>query len=165
MVMRPVQTIPYMLDNTAGQLLEALGAIVVIKANSEQTGGAFNLLEITIPPGRGTPLLIHYTEDVAIYVLEGTLAIFWGSEKKIGTAGCFFYQPRGTPHGFRVEVEMPARILYLTVPAGFDGFVIEHQLQTADAEREMAAARHKIEILGSLPDSFDSQQKNSKRSE
>ena len=148
--MSPLQTVPYMLERAKGQILETPAAMVAVKANTEQTGGAFNLLEIVCPPGCGTPLLIHYAEDVAIYVLEGTLAIFWGNEKREATAGSFFYQPRGTPHGFRVDVDRPARILYLTVPAGFDRFMIEHQRQSEGPEREMAAARYKIEVLGPL---------------
>jgi quercetin dioxygenase-like cupin family protein len=162
-VMSPFQTKPYMLKIKEGKVLLALGAPITIKATSEQTGGAFNLFEIACPPGNATPLLIHYTEDVAIYVLEGTLAVFWGTEKKEANAGSFFYQPRGTPHGFRVEGQAPARILYLTVPAGFDSFMREHQLQAADTEREVAAARYKIEVLGPLPEQFDNTQKNYKR--
>ena len=70
------------------------------------------------------PLQIHYTEDVAVYVLEGALTFFWGSEKREAAVGSFFYQPRGTPHGFRVEGARPAQILYMTMPAGFDRFVL-----------------------------------------
>src|SRR5512146_2959447 len=104
--MSPAQTTPYILLNDEGPFFETLGAVVTIKASTQQTGGAFNLLAIRCPPGHGTPLLIHYSEDVAIYVLEGTLTMFWGSEKREATAGSFFYQPRGTPHGFRVEAEL-----------------------------------------------------------
>ncbi len=150
--MSSVQTRPYVLQNEEGQSLRALGGLVTIKATSEQTGGAFNLLEITCPPRCGTPLLIHYMEDIAIYVLEGTLTIFWGGEKKQGTAGSFFYQPRGVPHGFRVESNHTVRLLYMTVPAGFDGFMVQHQLRTAASERETAAAHYKIEVLGPLPE-------------
>lgn len=150
--MRSLQTRPYLLDNQEGQFLQALGASVSIKATSEQTGGLFNLFEVSCPLDYTTPLLIHYTEDVAVYVLEGTLTFFWGSEKKQAVAGSFFYQPRGTPHGFRVEGTAPARILYLTVPAGFDRFVIEQKCPNAESEPETEAARYKIEILGPLPE-------------
>lgn len=150
--MRSFQTKPYMLDNQEGQFLQALGALVSIKAASEQTGGAFNLFEVFCPPDYSTPLHIHYTEDVAIYVLEGTLIFFWGNEKKAAAVGSFFYQPRGMPHGFRVEGGSLARILYMTMPAGFDRFVLEHKLLIPESESEAAAARYKIEILGPLPE-------------
>lgn len=150
-MMRSLQTKPYMLDNQEGQFIQALGASVCVKATSEQTGGAFNLFEASCPPCYTTPLLIHYTEDVAIYVLEGTLSFFWGSEKREAGAGSFFFQPRGTPHGFRVEGNTLARILYVTIPAGFDRFVIEHKVPESNSEPETDAARYKIEILGPLP--------------
>jgi quercetin dioxygenase-like cupin family protein len=151
-MMRALQPKPYMLNNEEGQFLQALGARVAIKATSEQTGGVFNLFEVSCPPDYATPLLIHYTEDVAIYVLEGALTFFWGSEKKRADAGSYFYQPRGTPHGFRAEGAMPARILYMTIPAGFDRFVIESKQPDSKSEAETDAARYKIEVLGPLPE-------------
>jgi hypothetical protein len=48
-MMRPLQTKPCMLDNEEGQLLQALGASVSIKATSEQTGSVFNLFEASCP--------------------------------------------------------------------------------------------------------------------
>ena len=150
--MQFLQTKPYMLNNEEGQFLQSWGALVSIKATSEQTGSMFNLFEVSCPPDFATQLHIHYTEDVAVYVLDGTLTFFWGNDKKKAIAGSFFYQPRGTPHGFRVEGGTPARILYMTIPAGFDRFVIEHKLPDPESEPERNAARYKIEILGPLPE-------------
>ena len=150
--MRFFQTKPYLLNNEEGELLQSLGALISIKATSEQTGGMFNLFEISCLPDYATPLHIHYTEDVAVYVLEGSLTFFWGSEKKKVASGSFFYQPRGTPHGFRVPGGVSARILYMTIPAGFDQFVLERKLPNPESELEMEAARYKIEILGPLPE-------------
>ena len=150
--MKFLQTKPYMLNNEQGKVLQSWAALLSIKATSEQTGGVFNLFEVSCPPGFTTQLHIHYTEDVAVYLLEGTLIFFWGSDKQKAIAGSFFYQPRGTPHGFCVAGDIPARILYMTVPAGFDRFVIENELPAPESERERAAARYKIEILGPLPE-------------
>ncbi len=153
--MPPLQPKPYALTIEEGQFLQCMGAAIYVKATSEETAGVFNLFDVTCLPGFATPLHIHYSEDVAMYVLEGTLAIFWGSEKKEAAIGSFFFQPRGTPHGFRTEGSIPARILYMTVPAGLDRFVIEHELPIAEAETERSAAQYKIEILGPLPEGLD----------
>ena len=149
-MMRSLQTRPYTLSGEEGQFLQALGATVAIKATSEQTDNVFNLFQISCPPAYSTPLHIHYTEDVAIYVLDGRLTILWGTEKKEARSDSFFYQPRGTPHGFRVEGDAPARILYMTMPAGFDRFLLEQQA-VSKPEPEANAARYKIEVLGPLP--------------
>lgn len=150
-MMRSLQTKPYMLDTEEGQFLQSLGLFVSIKATSEQTGDVFNLFEVSCPPDYATPLHIHYTEDVAVYVLEGILIFFLGGESKEAAAGSFFYQPRSTPHGFRVKGLVPARILYMTMPAGFDRFILEQKLPAAEREQVTNAARYKIEILGPLP--------------
>ena len=145
------QTKPYMLHNVEGEFLHALGAFVSIKASSEQTGGVFNLFEVSCPPGFATPLLIHYAQNVTVYVLEGALTFFWGTEKMKAVAGFYFFQPRGTPHGFGVTGDRPARVLYLTIPAGFDQFMREGGHPANCSESMTAAARYKIEILGPLP--------------
>jgi quercetin dioxygenase-like cupin family protein len=107
---------------------------------------------VTCLPGYATSLHIHYFEDVAIYILEGNVTFFWGSEKKHAKAGSFFFQPRGIPHGFRVEGAVPARILYLSFPAGLDRFVMEQEWIAPDFESDTNAAKYKIEVLGPLPD-------------
>ena len=149
---RPLQAKPYRLNNTDGQLLQSLGALVSIKATSEQTGSAFNLFEVSCGPGYVTPLHIHYAEVVAIYVLEGALSFYCGNEKMSAVAGSYLFQPRGTPHGLRVAGGAPARILYLTIPAGFDRFVLEHKLPAPNSEPGVDPARYKIEVLGPLPE-------------
>ena len=151
-MMTLLQTKPYELHRDEGQSLQSSGALVIVKATSEQTGGAFNLFEVACPPDFATSLHIHYAEDVAIYILEGALTFFWGSEKRAAVAGAYFYQPRGIPHGFRVKSGAPARILYLTFPAGLDRFVLEQEHLASDPELVTAAARYKIEVLGPLPE-------------
>ncbi len=150
--MRTLQTKPYMLSNEEGQFLQSLGALISIKATSDQTEGAFNLFEVSCLAGYATPLHIHYAEDVVVYVLDGALTLYWGDEKKEAVAGSYLFQPRGTPHGFRVDGDVPARILYMTFPAGLDLFVVEQALLVPNLESETAAARYKIEILGPLPE-------------
>ncbi len=148
--MQSLQINPYTLECDEGQRLEAWGAKVVVKAGTVETGGTFNLLEVTGPTGFATPVHIHYAEDVAVYVLEGSVTVYWGDQMKEATTGSYFFQPRGTPHGFRVTRD--ARVLYLTVPAGFDAFVSAASRYSGDCDLMTTAARHKIEILGPLPE-------------
>jgi quercetin dioxygenase-like cupin family protein len=147
-----LQTKPYALRQGEGRSLQSVGASISIKATADQTNGGFNLFEVTCLPGYATALHIHYNEDVAIFVLAGALTFFWGSEKKQAQAGSFFFQPRGIPHGFRVEGTKPARILYLTFPAGLDRFVMEQEMIAPDFETVTNSAQYKIEVLGPLPE-------------
>ena len=138
--------------NNPEKRVKSLGALIYIKASAEQTGGAFNLFDVLLPVRYETPLHIHYAEDVAIQVLEGMLEIFWGEERMQAVAGSFFFQPRGTPHGWRVTGRRHARILYMNCPAGFDEFVIERSQVLADFETIGLEAHYKIEVLGPLPE-------------
>lgn len=151
-MMASLQAKPYAFLCHEGPTLQLSGAQVSVKAASEQTGGAFNLFEVACQPGYATALHIHYAEDVAVYVLAGSLAVFCGDEKTIAGAGAYFFQPRGTPHGFRVDGITAARILYLTCPAGLDRFVIEQARLAPNSESMTGVARYKIEILGPLPE-------------
>jgi quercetin dioxygenase-like cupin family protein len=145
-----LQTKPYFLNNWEGTKLKVSDASVCVKATSEQTGGLFNLFEIDCPGGFTTPMHIHYTEDVVVFILQGELMVFWGEERRHAAAGAYVYLPRGTPHGLLVEDGRAARILYATLPAGFDRFLYANPLGTTDPSAN--AARHKIEILGPLPE-------------
>jgi mannose-6-phosphate isomerase-like protein (cupin superfamily) len=147
-----LKTRPYALRCHEGQNLRSVGALICVKANSDQTDGVFNLFDITCPPGFATELHIHYAEDVAFYVLEGTLSVFWGSEQQEAAAGAYFFQPRGTPHGFRVKGGIPARILYMSFPAGLDRFVARPEQLASCSEAMTSAAQYQIEILGPLPE-------------
>ncbi len=147
-----LKTNPYMLQSDEGQRLHSMGALISIKATSDQTNGAFNLFEVSCPPGFATLLHIHYCEDVVVFVMDGTLSFFWSDEKKEAAPGSYFYQPRGTPHGFRVEGSTPARILYMTFPAGLDRFLVGSERISSCTEAMVSAAQYKIEILGPLPD-------------
>ena len=41
----------------------------------EQTGGAFFMAEVSVPPGCGNPPHIHTREDETFYVQQGTLTV------------------------------------------------------------------------------------------
>jgi quercetin dioxygenase-like cupin family protein len=147
-----LQITPYALQRGEGQLVQAERMQAFVKATSEQSAGAFNVFVVSCLPGYATALHIHYAEDVAIFVLEGTLTIFWGDEQRTAVAGSYFFQPRGIPHGFRVEGATPAQLLYMTFPAGLDRFVTEQELLIPGSELITTAARYQIEILGPLPE-------------
>ena len=146
-----LQTRPYILHDDRAKL-HTLDALVSVLANTEQTDGVFNVFDAICPVGFETQIHIHYSEDVAIYVLEGALDIFWGNEKIQAKVGSYVFQPRGTPHGFRVTGLMDAHILYMTFPAGFDKFVIGSSKPMGTSESKISEAHLKIEVLGPLPE-------------
>jgi quercetin dioxygenase-like cupin family protein len=92
-----LQNKPYFLNSGEGSKLKMLDALICVKATTEQTGGLFNLFEVDCPGGFTTPMHIHYSEDVAVFVLQGDLVVFWGEEHKHLTDGAYGFLPRSTP--------------------------------------------------------------------
>jgi mannose-6-phosphate isomerase-like protein (cupin superfamily) len=75
-----MSTQPYVLTKEEGQAVWFLDALLILKANGEQTGGAFALIDNVGPPG-DSPFHVHHNEDEAFYVLEGEITVYVGGEK------------------------------------------------------------------------------------
>jgi quercetin dioxygenase-like cupin family protein len=102
-----------------------VGDTYTFKATAEQTGGAFALIEASIPPGSGPPPHTHTREDEAFYLLDGALEITAGEQTTLARPGDFVYLPRGLVHCFRNPTVGAARALILVTPAGFERFFQE----------------------------------------
>ena len=102
-----------------------LGTLMIIKATGEDTGGAFSLFEQLAPPGFGPPLHIHHQEDEPFWVLEGRVRFRCGDREFVMEGGGYVFLPKGIPHAFRIEGSIPARLMQMTLPPGFEGIVQE----------------------------------------
>jgi quercetin dioxygenase-like cupin family protein len=116
-----------------------------IHAATDETGGAYCLLEVRAPAGDQPPLHRHRADDEGFYVLEGALRLHVGRETLHLGPGEFALAPRGVPHTYLVESDTPARWL-TTSNGGFDRFV---QAVIANPQRfDDLAAEHGIDLLG-----------------
>jgi len=118
-----------------GKTYSVVGDKYVILATGEETGGAYCLVEATVPPGGGPPPHYHTREEETFYVLEGEIAFTVGEETIIGTPGTFVQIPRHTPHAFKNKSPVSARMLIQCVPSGFEKFMAEFatELPSPDA--------------------------------
>lgn len=102
------------------------GETIEIRIRSEETGGAWALVEGTIPPATsGPPLHINTGEDETFYILEGALLLQVGERQVTLTPGCVGYIPKGTVHTFCNPYAVPVRMLGLITPGGFEHFFEE----------------------------------------
>jgi quercetin dioxygenase-like cupin family protein len=108
-----------------GPAFSAVGDVYRFLATGEQTGGAYTLSEARVLPGGGPPPHIHRREDEAFFVLEGEITFTLDGKKITAGAGSFVQGPRGIPHAFKNEGAVPARMLILTTPSGFEKFMAE----------------------------------------
>ena len=115
----------YTLPTGEGDAFWIAGDLMTIKAGREQTGNAFTVGEFISPPGSGPAPHIHHMEDEAFYVLEGALTGFCGDQQWEASPGSFVWLPRGIVHAFTVTSDAPAKVLFITAPAGFERWVAE----------------------------------------
>ncbi len=130
------------------------GHQVTCKANGEETGGAYSLLEVLIT-GEGPPQHIHKAEDEAFYVLEGEVTVKRGEETIHAPTGAFVLIPRGTTHTIWNTGSTPAKVLGIFSPPGVEQYFIEtgEEDQEPDVaayiEKAMAVAeKYNLEIVG-----------------
>ncbi|HEX4247915.1 MAG TPA: quercetin 2,3-dioxygenase [Pseudonocardia sp.] len=102
-----------------------VGDTYTFKATRESTGGAFALVEASVPPGGGPPPHLHTHEDEAFYLLDGELQVTAAGQTTPLRAGDFVYLPRGIVHSFTNPSVTPARTLILVTPGGFEKFFQE----------------------------------------
>jgi mannose-6-phosphate isomerase-like protein (cupin superfamily) len=88
--------------------------------SSEDTNGAWSLVQLKEMPGYHTNLHRHNHTDEAFYVLEGVLTVNVGDKISDYPAGSYVLIPRGTPHAQGNRGKVPARILLTMTPGGFE---------------------------------------------
>jgi mannose-6-phosphate isomerase-like protein (cupin superfamily) len=68
------------------------------------------------PPRLIAPLHVHFNDDEAWYVLEGTLMVRRGDEEVEANAGAAVLVPRGMPHTYWNPDTKPLRYLLVMTP-------------------------------------------------
>jgi quercetin dioxygenase-like cupin family protein len=121
-----------------------LDARARVLVRGEDTGGRFDLVEMSaVPAGSSPPLHVHHTHDEGFYVLDGSVTLHVPGDAVELRAGDFFVAPRGVPHTYVVG-DTDARWLCTSSPAGLATFVASVG-DIADTDPE-TVARHAAEI-------------------
>ena len=115
----------YALPHNEGEAFWLLGMLQTVKIGRADTGGAYGLLEIIVPPGLGSPWHVHPEEDEWFYVLDGNLTFYVGDTRLDLTAGGFAFGPKNVPHTFIGAGPEPTRALVGFAPMQFEGFMRE----------------------------------------
>lgn len=148
-------------DKEGEQLWFAGGGIHTWKVSTNETNGAFLLVEDFLSRNKATPLHIHPKADEMYYVLEGEILVHIdGTEHLVGPRG-LAVAPRGVPHAFMVVSER-ARVLFFETPGNAEAFyrgasepiISENDVtKQPDIARVVESAKRNggIEILGPAP--------------
>jgi quercetin dioxygenase-like cupin family protein len=124
---------------------------ILCKIRAEQTGGAYSILELTLPPGGGAPMHIHYREDEIFCVVEGQCEIQSAAGTSVAQPGAVVVLPKGIAHAFRNTGDSLTTLVITAVPGGLEGFFEEFSRITADdpdapAKRAEIAQRYQIDF-------------------
>ena len=127
------------------------GDKVTFLVTGEESGGAYFIFEVMVPPGGGPTPHLHRNEEESFYLLEGTLTIQAGGRTYQATAGDFIHLPRGIAHSFKNNGKVNAKMVVTISPAGPVGtqkFFEEAFYPTTD--RSAAPALITEELLGRM---------------
>lgn len=148
----------FVLQPGEGRSIDLGNFQMTVKATSEETSGAFSLLEAEEPPDFGPPLHIHRDAAEAFYVLSGEYNIFLEEREIACPEGSFIFIPAGMRHGFRVG-KTTSRKLNFYIPAAMIGYfddlseAIKRDELDPDSLSEIAL-RYSMDVLGPVPDSY-----------
>ena len=128
------------MESTEGARLQVVGDTFRVLASAGDTGGAFEVFEMTAPRDSGPPSHAHpWSESYS--VIEGTVDVMMGGKTFAGVPGCFFQIPAGAFHSYRVTSD-EARVIIVTSPGGAGMFFKEVDSMTNLDEIVGVALRH-----------------------
>jgi mannose-6-phosphate isomerase-like protein (cupin superfamily) len=102
-----------------------VGGPITCKISSQQTAGAYTVLEFILNPQGGPPLHVHHREDELFYVVEGQCTVGTKEQSQQSSAGTLVRFPKGTPHFFHNESSVPCKLLITAIPGGLDYYFAE----------------------------------------
>lgn len=130
-----------------------LGIGVRFMIDGVEAGGRFSLVEHRLSErALSAPLHRHSREDQYSFVLEGSIGVLLGDAVVIGKPGDLIFKPRNQWQALWNAGDVPARILEIISPAGFENFFRERIAQLErpgqDWPRELSelCARYGFEI-------------------
>lgn len=104
----------------------SLGSIgVVFKLFGKDTGGQLSIVEHPFPVGALVPPHIHTRENEFSIVTEGEIGFRSGDREAVLGAGGYITKPRNELHTMWNAGKVPARMIEVIQPAGFEGFFWE----------------------------------------
>lgn len=124
-------------EGRVGDLADGIG--VVFKIDGEDTGGALSVVEHPFAVGALVPPHVHTREDEISIVLEGEIGFRSNDREAVLGEGGYIIKPRGEVHAMWNAGKVPARMIEIITPAGFERFFRELADMTAAGAPDMAA--------------------------
>ena len=107
-------------EGKTGGLAPGIG--VAFKIDGEDTGGALSIVEHPFAVGALVPPHVHTLEDEISIVLEGDIGFRSEDQEVVLGPGGYIIKPRGEVHAMWNAGSIPARMIEVISPAGFERF-------------------------------------------
>ena len=121
-------------EGDTGMLLPGVG--VQFKIDAEDVGGHVSVVEHPFAVGSLVPPHVHHLEDEVSIVIEGSIGFRSEDQEAVLEPGGYIIKPRGEVHAMWNAGDVPARMIEIITPAGFDKFFRE--LAEANAQGPMS---------------------------
>ena len=117
---------PISLDAQNGQNLSIVGDTYRILISGKETGGAFAVIDMLIPPNGGPGPHAHADFQESFYVIDGEIEVKSEAGTYIATKGSFVSIPKGgIVHCFKNKTDTMAHLLCTVVPSGLEEMFLE----------------------------------------
>lgn len=116
-------------EGEVGMLAPGIG--VHFKIDGGSAGDALSIVEHTFAVGALVPPHIHTREDEYSIVLEGEIGFRSEDQEAVLGAGGYIVKPRNEVHAMWNAGPVPARMIEVIAPAGFERFFREFVEMTA----------------------------------
>ncbi len=117
-------------EGRSGGLVPGLG--VVFKLWGRDTGGALSIVEHPFDVGVLVPPHLHTREDEFSIVTEGEIGFRSGDREVVLGPGGYITKPRGELHAMWNAGDVPARMIEVISPSGFEDYFREMTELVAD---------------------------------
>lgn len=124
-------------EGDVGDLADGVG--VQFKIDGKDSGGALSVVEHPFAVGALVPPHIHTREDEFSIVLEGEIGFRSGDQEVVLGPGGYIVKPRNEVHAMWNAGSVPARMIEIISPAGFEDFFRSISAMTARGELAMPA--------------------------
>ena len=136
-------------EGDTGVLLPGVG--VQFKIDAEDVDGRVSVVEHPFDVGSLVPPHVHNLEDEISIVIEGRIGFRSEDREAVLERGGYIIKPHGEVHAMWNAGDVPARMIEIITPAGFDKFFRE--LAAANARQPMTppevaelAARYELPL-------------------
>ena len=124
--MENVKNPPVITGSGDGQTVSVVGDTYRILVSGKETGGAFAVIDMLIPPGGGPGPHAHPDFHESFYVIDGEIEVRSEAGSYTAGKGSFVLIPRGgVVHCFKNKADRIAHILCTVAPSGLEEFFLE----------------------------------------